>query len=615
MSQDNEFPAEVLDEMERVLGTRDLVVSEAGTAHVPGLGDIQLIRAYPAGRHNEQHAVTVDADGVMRTRAELTALAGRDVFLPAFPHTGRVAPARLGPTAPVTIEPRTNDLVLNRCQTLTETITVTVPPSGVAPKADVYLLADTTGSMSGVLSAVAAAANAILSDPAFAPFDVAWGVGNYRDFPVDGVRNSYAFQHQLSPTTVVADAVTAIGTWAADEGSDIPEGQLFAFDRLANDPAIGWRPDAKRIVVWMGDAPGHDPICAALSGLGVDVTEASATAALVAGDITVVAIGTNSGVPDDLDGDPLSGEFDYSGSGCPPGGTSGQATRIAAATGGSYTSGLSAADVVAALVALIKTAITSIGNVRLVPVGGTAEFVASINPAGGYGPLPGDTEHVLTFDVTWRGTRACAEDIQEFAGALEVVADGAVVAAKPVRVTVPACRFHYPVTLLCGPLRSGDRCRTVEPGRYATLVTLYNPGSCPVVVEKRFAPIAINGDVVAREPKTSAAEPFARIKLEPGEVTIDDCCAVRKVSGGASSLIGILDLVASGALDVTVTTTVTGICDDRKHDDDGHDDRRDDDHDDDDHDDDDHGDGRDKDDDCCCTPSISSQTVTARMAP
>jgi hypothetical protein len=593
MAQHEEFSADLTRTLAAALGTEDIEMRSLGSARVSGLGEVRLVSANPTGRHNEQHVVTVDDTGTTRSRAELVELAGRDVFVPVTsPGTGLLG--GLGGDRPrVTIDPKRNDWVFDKCDTATETITVTVPRSGAAPKADVYLLADTTASMSGVLASVAAAANAILTDPAFAAFDVAWAVGNYRDFPVDGgVHNSFAFQHQLSPTTVVADAVTAVGTWVAAEGSDQSEGQLFALDRIANDPAIGWRPDAKRIVVWIGDAPGHDPICAGLSGLGFDITEATTTAALVGGSITVVAVGTDTGAVGDLDGDPSADAGDYAAAGCTPGGTAGQATRIAAATGGSYTSGLSAADVVAALVALITTAVTSTGNVHLTPTGGSAEFVASITPAGGYGPLPGDVEHVLTFEVSWRGTRPCGREAQEFTGSIDVVADGVVVATKPVRVTVPPCRFHYPVTFVCGPQRASDKCVTVAPGDYATLVTLYNPTTCPVVVEKRFAPIAVNGDVVAREPRTAVAKPFARIVLRPGEVTMDDCCALREAVGPFDALIGVLDLVANGALDVTVTTTVAGTCGSDKGSDDDHDTRA-----------------------SCCAPAISSRTVEPRMAP
>src|SRR5439155_3521526 len=196
------------------------------------------------------------------------------------------------------IDPPSNTWTLPKCASERETVTVTVPPFGGPPKADVYLLADTTSSMGSVLAAVAAGSTTIVNTPL--PGDVAWGVGNYRDFPVP-TPNSYAFQHQVSPTTNTAAATGAIGTWTADEGSDGSEGQLFALQQIATDPAIGWRPDSKRILVWFGDAPGHDPICAAISGLGADVTEATATAALAAAGITVVAVSVTTGFPNGLD--------------------------------------------------------------------------------------------------------------------------------------------------------------------------------------------------------------------------------------------------------------------------------------------------------------------------
>ena len=52
------------------------------------------------------------------------------------------------------------------------------------PKADVYLLADTTASMGPIIGAVQAGILTVVNDPAFAPFDVAWGAGNYKDFPI-----------------------------------------------------------------------------------------------------------------------------------------------------------------------------------------------------------------------------------------------------------------------------------------------------------------------------------------------------------------------------------------------------------------------------------------------
>src|SRR5262249_1145047 len=156
------------------------------------------------------------------------------------------------------------------------------------------------------------------------------------------------------------------------------------------------------------------------------LTEASATAALAAQKINVLAIST--AVPG-LDGNPAAGS-DYSAACGPPGGAPGQATRIAAATGGTFVSGLNPATIGQTTINLITAAVGAINNVRLVPAGAIADFVTSITPAGGYGPLPGDTGHTLAFDVTFGGTVPCKDAAQVFAGTLDVVADGAVVARK-----------------------------------------------------------------------------------------------------------------------------------------------------------------------------------------
>jgi hypothetical protein len=104
-----------------------------------------------------------------------------------------------------------------------------------------------------------------------------------------------------------------------------------------------------------------------------------------------------------------------------------------------------------------------------------------------------------------------------------------------------------------------EKCLTVEPGHYSTVVTIYNPLSCPVVIEKRFAPLVRNGEPEGREPRKVPAKPFAKIVLQPGEATMDDCCAIAEAVGNDPRLlVGVLDIVASHPLDVTVTHTVTG---------------------------------------------------------
>jgi hypothetical protein len=561
-------PAEaVRAALAKALGTEDFDVVAETTARMPSGEEVRLVHGAVRGEPNRTAALAVDSAGTVHPPRRLEALAGRDLFAPEpatatrVPRAGEAGRAAAAPTEPVTVDPPVNEWTLPECVTERETVTVDVPVSGIPPKADVYLLADTTGSMSGIIAAVQAGITAVVNDPAFTGFDVAWGAGNYKDFPPEF--SPYAFQHQLSPIAGAADVSLAVAAWSASGGHDTSEGQLFALQQVATDPVIGWRPDSKRIVVWIGDAPGHDPVCAGISGVA-DITEATATTALVNAGITVVAISTNTGPG--LDGDPAADAGDYGV--CTVGGSPGQATRIAAATpSGSHTVGIDATQIINTLIPLIKSAVTAIGNVHLQPTGGIAPFVTSITPAGGYGPLPGDVPHSLQFEVTWTGVRDCEDKEQVFTGTLDVVADGVVVANKPVTITVPACRWHHSMEMLCGTEKGrrdghddADQCETVVPGRYATAVTIYNPTTCTVTLVKYFAPLVLHGEPVGREPRTVRARPFARIQLKPGEVTMDDCCSLEEAVGptGGPLLLGVLDIVADHALEVTVTHTATG---------------------------------------------------------
>lgn len=542
------------------LGTADVRIVADATEALPDGRTLRRVAAQSGTEPNRSATVVLDSDGEPLDLAELEASIGRRLFLPAS--GGPVAaPVR----AAVTIAPPFNDLVLPECAHIEERITVTIPVSGATPKADVYLLSDTTGSMSSVIDAVKAGAAAIVSNPALAGFDVAYGVGNYRDFPVDGATNSFAFQHQLAPTTDAALVTAAISTWDAShgEGGDGSEGQLHALQQLGLDPTTGWRPDARRIVVWFGDAPAHDPVCAAISGAVADITEATATTALLDASITVVAVSTTTGFAAALDDDPATDADNYGV--CTIGGAAGQATRITGTTGGSHTTGVDATTIVTTLATLIAAAVTSTGSLTLVPSVSIEDFVTSVAPPGGYGPLPGDVEHQLPFDVVWDGAVDCAEDEQVFNGTLDVIADGVVVASKTVRITVPPCRYHHVIDMLCGMQRPTDEkeCTTVAPGRYATAVTIYNPGPCPAVIEKRFAPLLLNSDPIGREPRVQQALPFAKIELQPGEATMDDCCALEeavRLDQGAATL-GVLDLVSDHALVVTGIYTSTGYAD------------------------------------------------------
>jgi hypothetical protein len=517
-----------------------------------------------ADANGPQYTVLLDRTGAELDPAEIRRTDGEEYFASQIASAlDSAARALAAAPASITISPTENKLVLNQGDTFDEVITVTVPANAAVPKADVYFLADTTASMSGILSAVQVGANSVLAALNGLGLDFAFGVGNYKDFPND----PYAFQHQLSPTAVAADITTAINAWSAAGGSDGPEGQLFAFDQLAEPPggAIGWRAGSKRIIVWFGDICGHDPICAAISGLGVDITEASATAKLVAENIIVLAISTAT---PGLDADSTVGATDYAPTCGPPGGAAGQGTRIATATGGQFVTGINPGNIVNTIIALVKTAVATITNVSLVPAGGTAPFVTTITPAGGYGPLAGDTEHRLDFKVRFTGVAPCGEKAQVFTGTLDVVVDGVVVTSKRMAITVPPCpeRHIYNVKFVCGSQpESRCGCAAVRPGIYATEINLYNYHDVEVVIEKRFVPVVLAGAAIGREPRVAGPRAEDKIVLPPHTATLDDCCRIAELLFGGPApspiplTIGFLEITSTAELSVMAVYTVSDL--------------------------------------------------------
>ena len=344
-------------------------------------------------------------------------------------------PLRPQADASITIKPSENILTLSPDETLEEIITVTIPKRSAALKVDVYLLADTTASMGPVLSNIQASADAILTGlSGTAGLDLAFGVGNYKDFPS---ANS-PFQHQQSPTTDLTVVRGAINAWVASGGRDIPEGQLFALHEVAEDRdgTIGWRFDAKHVIVWFGDAPGHDPICQALTGLAFDITEGRVSGALSRGNITLIAISTSAGPG--LNADPQAGANDYMTACGTPGGFPGQATRLTDATLGILLSDVEPTAIVTAILDSLAVAISTINDVHLDPGDEAGDFVDTITP-NRHGPLDATLDQVVQFTVRFKGVKPCGEEAQTYTGEIAVIIDGNFKTFKRLTVTVPRC--------------------------------------------------------------------------------------------------------------------------------------------------------------------------------
>lgn len=237
------------------------------------------------------------------------------------------------------VEPNTVNVEIEAGGSTTVPKTVTTGELPANP--DIYMLADTTGSMGSIITQVKADMMTIQTDVKAMEPTAQFGVGEYKDFPLD----AFAYQHLQAITANDVAVDNAANTLVAFGGFDGSEGQFFALSEIANNPGtISWRTDSTRIVVWFGDAPGHDPICSAISGLGSDITEATVIADLQAAGITVIAISTVTGFFSGLNDNPTISAGDYSGT-CSIGGSAGQADRITAATGGSHASGVSAGTI------------------------------------------------------------------------------------------------------------------------------------------------------------------------------------------------------------------------------------------------------------------------------
>ncbi|MGZ3146302.1 RICIN domain-containing protein [Lentzea chajnantorensis] len=337
-----------------------------------------------------------------------------------------------------------------------EQVLVQLPGSGVVPKIDVYFLTDSTGSMGGIIGAVSARVEEILNRLITAAnavgADVNFGVGNYKDMEDP---QPDRFRSQVPLGTSTAAAANGIRAWsAAGGGWSHAEGQFYALDQLAQPPggSIGWRAGTKRIVVWIGDMPGHDPICQGLSGLTYDITEASVTAKLQAQGIFVLAISTGpSGPGSGLNADPVplsSGGGVYESFCGAFGGLAGQGSRIAAATGGTYTEGITPDTVVQTIINLGTAGISTLGNVSLVPGTAIAPFVR-VHPAGGHGPFTGAHPGTLDFELEFpavtpvSGTPVTQEVAVE--GDVDVVVDGVRTGSTRVKITVPDLAGQYKI--------------------------------------------------------------------------------------------------------------------------------------------------------------------------
>lgn len=335
----------------------------------------------------------------------------------------------------------------------------------IPPKPDIYLLADSTGSMGPAIANVKANAGAITGLVNSQTTGAMFGAGDYKDFQRPQF-DPYVFHNGASIGTS-ATAIAAINAWTAPSGSgsDGPEGQLFALHQLATDPSIGFRPDSTRVVVWFGDAPGHDPVCTGFTGLGSNITTSSVISELTAAHIRVIAISLNTGgYPTGLNADQLFGgfEFDYDAVCGAPGSVSGEATSIVNATGGQLFTVASASDVSNAIIAGLQNLPVTVAPTPTCDSGLTATYDAASKTATSGDDVP--FTETLTVDPSNPGgtTLHCSVDFlqnglsvgPEFVQSVSITVNGAdlaVVKTGPSLVTQGQNLTYHLVATNNGP--------------------------------------------------------------------------------------------------------------------------------------------------------------------
>jgi len=131
---------------------------------------------------------------------------------------------------------------------------------------DVLFLVDSTGSMNGLLIFQAAfndIIDAIEADSC--PENIMYSIADYRNRSDGGNYTAYGVNLDQPFTKSALEAQLAISGLTAAGGGDEEESQLKAFISIVDnwltssgDLGFGGRSEAKKMIIWAGDQPGHD---------------------------------------------------------------------------------------------------------------------------------------------------------------------------------------------------------------------------------------------------------------------------------------------------------------------------------------------------------------------
>lgn len=131
--------------------------------------------------------------------------------------------------------------------------------------------------------------------------------------------------------------------------------------------------------------------------------------------------------------------------------------------------------------------------------------------------------------------------------------------AQPVMAQTPVM---FSVKFVCGtqtPSPNNPE-RTVRPGSYATDINIHNyHPQADVTLEKRVILLVRGNDAIGREPSVRGPSNPETITLRPGQATMDDCLAIRRMAGvlGDTLIVGFLQIKSTNTLNVVGVYTVT----------------------------------------------------------
>lgn len=303
----------------------------------------------------------------------------------------------------------------------TATISKTVTVSAGTPTsatADVYFLSDTTGSMSGTISAVQSGFSTIVSS--LSGFgNIAFGAGEFKDLgdslPLNG--GSYKIDQAISTNAALTQS--AINGWSAFGGGDLPEQALSSL-RTASDPSTGWRAGAQKIVVLTGDAPSHDEANPPPAIAGT--TTATTAADLSANGVTVLSVDVGN-----LNG---FGQFD------------GANSIYANGAAGSYSSSLDPTTLVDTILAGIGSVFQNYSTVTLDLSGVPAGLAVNLVPTDYTGAFDRSIDRFFDFDLSFTGIVAGIYDFS-----INALVDGGIIATETDHIVVTGSAVPEPASM------------------------------------------------------------------------------------------------------------------------------------------------------------------------